>query len=68
MILAVAFLWLFLLFYKDENPIYRHLALIGLAISAALKVYPVIFGVVLLYERRWKDVVWAVLYGIIAVF
>ena len=67
-ILAVAFLWLFLLFYKDENPIYRHLALIGLAISAALKVYPVIFGVVLLYERRWKDVVWAVLYGIIAVF
>lgn len=67
-ILAVAFLWLFLLFYRDENPFYRHLALIGLAISAALKVYPVIFGVLLLYEKRWKDAAWAVFYGIIAVF
>ena len=67
-ILAVAFLWLFLLFYKDENPIYRHMALIGLAVSAALKVYPVIFGALLLYERRWKDAAWAVLYGLIAVF
>lgn len=67
-ILAVAFLWLFLLFYKDENPVYRHLARIGLAVSAALKVYPVIFGVLLLYEKRWKDAAWAVLYGIIAIF
>lgn len=67
-ILAVAFLWLFLLFYRDKNPVYRHLALIGLAISTALKVYPVIFGVLLLYEKRWKDAAWAVLYGIIAVF
>ena len=67
-ILAVAFLWFYLLFYKDKNPIYRHLALIGLAISAALKVYPAIFGVLLLYEKRWKDAGWAILYGIIAVF
>lgn len=67
-ILAVAFLWLFLLFYKDENPVYRHLALIGLAISAALKVYPVIFGMILLYEKRYRDAAWAVLYGILAVF
>lgn len=67
-VLAVASLWLFLLFYKDENLIYRHLALIGLAVSAALKVYPVIFGVLLLYEKRWRDVVWAIIYGMIAVF
>lgn len=67
-ILAVAFLGLFLFFYQDENPIYRHLALMGLAISAALKVYPVIFGVLLLYEKRWKDAGFAVLYGVIAVF
>jgi len=67
-ILAVAFLWLFLLFYRDENLFYRHLALIGLAISVALKVYPVIFGVLLLYEKRWKDAAWAIFYGILAVF
>ncbi len=67
-ILAVAFLWLYLLFYRDENPVYRHIALVGLAISAALKVYPAIFGVLLLYEKRWKDTAWAILYGIIAVF
>lgn len=67
-ILAVAFLWLFLLFYRDENPIYRHFALIGLAVSAALKVYPVIFGALLLYEKRWKEAAWAVCYGIAAVF
>lgn len=67
-VLAVAFLWLFLLFYKDENVLYRHLALIGLAISTALKVYPVIFGVLLIYEKRWKEAAWAIAYGMIAVF
>jgi len=67
-ILAVAFLWLFLLFYRDENPVYRHLAFIGLAVSTALKVYPVIFGVLLLYEKRWKDAAWTIFYGLLAVF
>lgn len=67
-ILAVAALMMYLLFYRDEKWYYRHLALLALGISAALKVYPAIFGILLIYEKRWKDTFFAVIYGASWVF
>lgn len=67
-ILSAAALLFFLLFYKDEKPIYRHLAYMALAIAGALKVYPALFGVIILYEKRFKDAIYAILYGLAFVF
>lgn len=67
-ILSAAALLFFLLFYKDEKRAYRHLAYMALAIAGALKVYPALFGVLLLYEKRYKDAAYAILYGLAFVF
>lgn len=67
-ILSAAALLFFLLFYKDEKPLYRHLAYMALAIAGALKVYPALFGIMLLYEKRFKDAAYAILYGLAFVF
>lgn len=43
-------------FYKDsQNKILREFALFCLAVSVNLKLYPVLFGLFLLKEKRWKD-------------
>lgn len=55
-------------FYDDKNRIKRNLAYIALAIAAAIKIYPAIFGLILLKEKRIKDTLILVVYGIVAFF
>ncbi len=55
--------------WKDSSNKYlRELALISLAFSAALKIYPAIFGFILLKEKRYKETFRLILYGIICFF
>jgi hypothetical protein len=66
-LLAVIFTMLYLAKYDAEKTWKRHLAFICLSIAAAIKIYPAIFGLLLIRERRWKDALWCILYGV-AVF
>ena len=43
----------------------REIALIGLAASAAIKIYPAIFGLILVKEKRWLDIFKVITYGLI---
>lgn len=55
--------------WKDsENQYLREFAMICLALSAALKIYPAIFGLVLIKEKRYKDVSHLLIYGLICFF
>lgn len=65
---VIGFVGVFLLWYRSERRALRELALICLAIAAALKIYPAVFGCLLLREKRWADSVRAVLYGIVLFF
>lgn len=67
-IAAILFLFIFLLFYDSDRRILRETALIALAVSAGLKLYPALFGIVLILERRWKEAVRTVIYGILFFF
>ncbi len=58
----------FLLFYDSKSPMAREIALICLAFAAAIKLYPAILGVVLVHDRRYKQTVRCVIYGIAAFF
>lgn len=49
---------------NSENHIIRELALILLAFSAGLKLYPAVFGILLIYDKCYKDAARAILYGI----
>ncbi len=55
----------FMAFHDSENKAVKELALIALAVSAGLKLYPAVLGMVLIKERRWKDAVRTVIYGVI---
>lgn len=56
----------FLLFYKSDNKILKELAFISLAIAASMKVYPALFGLLLLYEKRYNEAGRLVFYGLAA--
>lgn len=64
-LIAFAFLMIFAKYYDSENKVIREIALISLVIAFAIKLYPAIFGVLLLRKKKWKEALRAVLYGVI---
>ena len=54
----------FFAFYESKNRLLAELALISLALAAGLKIYPALFGLALLKEKRWKQAGRAIAYGI----
>jgi hypothetical protein len=54
-ILALVFCFLFLLGYRSENRFIRYASYIALACAAGLKIYPAIFGLLILRERRYRE-------------
>lgn len=69
----LAFLCLVLLLFsacfKDsESKIMRELSLICIAIAAGIKLYPAMFGLLYLKEKRWKEAFRLVIYGVLFFF
>ena len=64
-ILSALFSTFYLFNYRSENAIIRELAFLSLAFSAALKIYPAIFGILLIFEGRFKESLRLILYGIL---
>ena len=64
-ILAMTTALLFVLYHDSDVPWVREAALLSLAVSANLKLYPAVFGIILLYEKRWKDAIRTVIYGVL---
>lgn len=64
LLFTMVFFWL-----KDStNKWLRELSYICLAIAAALKIYPAIFGILLVVEKRYKDAIRLMIYGIVFFF
>jgi hypothetical protein len=54
---------------KDsDNKIKRELAMVLIAIAAGLKIYPAVFGLLYIKEKRWKDVFRLIAYGVMIFF
>ena len=62
---AFAFTLLFLSYKDSEDRRMRELSFVFLAIAANIKYYPAIFGLLLLFERRWKESARCILYGVL---
>ena len=67
-LLCALFIAAFLGGYQSEKQWVRQLSYISLAIAVGLKIYPVFFGFLLLRERRWKDAIVCVIYGLLIFF
>ena len=62
-LLAIALAW-----RNDPSRIKRELALILIAVCAGLKIYPAVFGLLYLKEKRWSEAVRLVIYGVVLFF
>ena len=62
-LIAFAFVFIFALFYQSENKYVRYLSYIALALSAAIKIYPALFGLLIIERKRWKEALMAVVIG-----
>ena len=51
--------------YDSEKAWAREVGLVALALAFALKLYPALFGVVLLSDRRWREAVRCAVYGLL---
>ncbi|MGN0515771.1 glycosyltransferase 87 family protein [Eubacterium sp.] len=68
-VLICSILMLFAVAWKDsENKLKRELALIFIAICAAIKVYPAIFGLIYVIEKKYKQAFRLVIYGVLFFF
>lgn len=67
-ILVISLLILFFYLRDSENKKERELALILLAIAAGLKMYPAIFGLLYLKEKRFKEAIRLIIYGLLFFF
>lgn len=67
-ILTVAGINYFLAFYDSESIWLRRIGLFCLCMAAVLKIYPVVFGVLLLADRRYKDIAFCVVCGLVLAF
>lgn len=51
--------------YDSESPFAREAGLLALAVAFALKLYPALFGAVLVADRRWREAVRCAVYAVI---
>jgi hypothetical protein len=62
--LAFVLTLFFYSYYNDENKILKELAFIALALASGIKIYPAVFGLLLLKERRFRECIRLAVYGI----
>ena len=63
-LLAFVLCFFFCCFYENKSSVVKETAYISLAIAAGLKIYPAVFGFLLLKKSRWKDACRLAGYGI----
>ena len=51
--------------YDSKSKIYREIGIFSLAFAASLKLYPAIFGWLLIADRRYKDAARCAIYGLL---
>lgn len=68
LLLTLLFCIIYIFWHDNESKILREIALISLALAAAFKITPAILGILLLYEKRFKDAFKAAFYGIVLFF
>ena len=61
---AIVLLELWYIWYESSSKAIKNFGLIALALSANVKIYPAIFGLVLVKKKRWKDAFITAFWGI----
>ena len=65
-ILVIPLTMFFVFFRNHERKLVRELSYIALALAAGLKIYPAVFGILLITDKKYKEAIRLVIYGIVA--
>lgn len=65
---AVGFLLLAFAWRDSSDAIKREMALVLIALSAGIKLYPAVAGILYLKEKRYKEAIRLIIYGIVCIF
>lgn len=65
---CMAFLMVYIFTYDSKNKILREIGLISLAIATSIKIYPVVFGLMLIFDKRWAEAKRCIIYGVLIFF
>jgi len=66
--LSAIFTAFYLINYNSSNKVLKEAAFICLALAAALKVYPALLGILLIYDKRYKEAFRVIIYGVVCSF
>lgn len=58
----------YLAFYDAKDPFHKYFSLICICVAATLKGFPVLFGLLLLQDKRYKDIIFCVIFTLIIAF
>lgn len=67
-LLALFLCGVFVFYRNSENKIVRELSYIALALAAGFKIFPALFGLLLIFDKKYKEAGRLVIYGILAFF
>jgi len=67
-ILSAAFISIFIAFYDSDNKNERLLAILSIAIASTLKVYPVLFGILYLEKKQYKEIIYSAIITLLLIF
>ena len=67
-IVSVSCVLYFLSFYDSENKVKRYFALSMICFASVMKIYPVFFGILLIKEKRYKDILYCLIFGLFVSF
>jgi len=63
LLISLLFLLVYILFYDSEDKKERYIAYVALAIAAAIKIYPALFGLMTLKKKRYKETIHLAIIG-----
>ena len=67
-ILCVIAMLIYVQNYNSKSVVAKEFGLFMLAFATGMKFYPVLFGLPLLADKRWKDAIHACIYGLLCLF
>ena len=65
LLLALVLTMFYCFYYDSESKVVRELAYLSLAIAAGIKIYPAIFGLLLVQDKKYKETIRLIIYGIV---
>lgn len=63
-LLSFSLAFFFIFAHNSKNKLIRELTYLSLAIAAAIKIYPAIFGLILVKEKKYKEALRTTVYGL----